>query len=964
MFELCMFVLKNSNNRRLIECTLKTLHKFLAIKWIPIPIVFSSQLIEALTLKYFAMQQYRVSTLECLVEIAGIKKQEISGTEQSQVVKGKLVNMFLTVLRKTLSECGINMQTDMDCYCQQSQYNLKLVQTLTNFLFNFLRYHHQLLEEHNNGSREGLKAALQLFLNITKVENQTLFQISCDLWEFMVRDLQRGLPRKNLLNQHQLRHSNPMGGSSSGNSYDLSHPRYELYKHSLHDLKTVMMRKLPRPKEVLVVKDENNNVIKQEMKDTLMLTLHKQMSKVLYMLSSIDPADTRTVIGEKLSAFNSRSANQQQSQSNSEENVFFAELNSLCWSIGAVAGSMPPDVEKSFLVVVIKILLSLCEVQQSKNAKAIIASCIMYVVRKYPRFLKKHWKFLQTVVRKLIEFLAEKHPGVQDMSIETLNEICRKCGHKFLKIQENDVQIFLDELIAGMTPNGMTAKLDPEQIENLYATWSVVISHEKRDRMKASQHIEQLLAGTNQRYQQLLTVCQSGNASEFKNGETIRNFIHLLRIYKGVCLHCGGSHNGCFLLQFTNLYKSLITLYTGYAQLMHQYYTANASVPRSAAPDEIKLMSTLKAEILQLFEVFVAKGAMHSDHEQMAQQLVPSLLDAVLTDYQNCSDAYKEYSCLNVCSALIENLNEKMDSFIPKMFGTLFQITLDMIRDSMDNHPDHRHAFFKFLHNVCRFNFNVFEQMNKTQMQLVINCIMWAHEHIDHQITEFGTKTLNCFLKHIRRITTNSNNGALITMFYRNFLFLILEKLVHVMTDTLHKSSFPAMCYTLKSICNDINSGCGQHLGALSAEDANHNNQQYVAQRLSAFIQQKFQHLTSEVTNKFVIGLFQLADDKAMVSPQSSPNKLKFNNNHNGNGNGNHSANNNAVNAAEAHKQRRDPYVKHCEDFLVAIRSVHRSDSPNNNNHNKQEQKQEAVKHQNNNNNNNNNLSNTDFDDL
>merc|ERR1719410_1569375 len=265
--------------------------------------------------------------------------------------------------------------------------------------------------------------------------------------------------------------------------------KYQLYASAMHELKTILMRKLPRPKEVLVVKDDNNNVIKQEMKDTFMLTLHRQMSKILYMLSHIDPSDTRSVIGEKLTAF---SSNQSQRKGQSQnEDQFFAELNSLCWSIGAVAGSMPPDVQKSFLVVVIKILLSLCEVQQSKNAKAIIASCIMYVVRKYPRFLKKHWKFLQTVVRKLIEFLAEKHPGVQDMSIETLNEICTKCGHKFLKIQENDSCIFLDELVSGM--DAMCNKLTNEQIENLYVTWSVIISHNKRDVERSQHQISQLL---------------------------------------------------------------------------------------------------------------------------------------------------------------------------------------------------------------------------------------------------------------------------------------------------------------------------------------------------------------------------------------------------------------------------------------------------------------------------------------
>ncbi len=356
------------------------------------------------------------------------------------------------------------------------------------------------------------------------------------------------------------------------------------------------------------------------------------------------------------------------------------------------------------------------------------------------------------------------------------------------------------------------------------------------------------------------------------------------------------------------MFQTLLALYTGYAQLMNGWWSGNEGVPRSAAPSAIKKMSTLKAEILQLFEVFV-RGSMKQDHAVIAGQFVPSLLDAMLLDYQKSSALYREYCCLNVCSALMEQLDSLMDGLIPKMFGTLFQITLDMIKGSMDNFPDHRAAFFKFLHNVCKHNFAVFEQMNKTQMQLVINCIMWAHEHIDHVITEYGIKTLNEFLRHIRALTASSCNGALMTMFYRNFVFVVLEKLLSVMTDTLHKAAFPEMCATLKTICHDLQSN--NYLGSLyGPEVAANSNVEFVASRLSAFLQSKFGHLTEEVTRGFLIGCFKLADAK----PLRSPTKGGM-----------------AGQGAEP-TPKSDPYVLHCEDFLVAIRSVHRSAASSKNN--------------------------------
>ena len=70
-------------------------------------------------------------------------------------------------------------------------------------------------------------------------------------------------------------------------------------------------------------------------------------------------------------------------------------LNTLCWAIGSISGSMHEEDEKRFLVTVIKDLLGLCEQKKGKDNKAIIASNIMYIVGQYPRFLRAHWRFLK-----------------------------------------------------------------------------------------------------------------------------------------------------------------------------------------------------------------------------------------------------------------------------------------------------------------------------------------------------------------------------------------------------------------------------------------------------------------------------------------------------------------------------------------------------------------------------------------
>lgn len=61
-------------------------------------------------------------------------------------------------------------------------------------------------------------------------------------------------------------------------------------------------------------------------------------------------------------------------------------MNTLCWAIGSIAGTQSENREKRFLVLVIKDLLTMCEMKRGKDNKAVVASNIMYIVGQYPRY--------------------------------------------------------------------------------------------------------------------------------------------------------------------------------------------------------------------------------------------------------------------------------------------------------------------------------------------------------------------------------------------------------------------------------------------------------------------------------------------------------------------------------------------------------------------------------------------------
>lgn len=158
-------------------------------------------------------------------------------------------------------------------------------------------------------------------------------------------------------------------------------------------------------------------------------------------------------------------------------------LNSLCWAIGSINGTLPENEEKAFLIQTIRTLLNLVETKKGKENKAIVASNIMYVVGQYPKFLKANWNFLKTVVKKLFEFMRETFPGVMEMAVNTFKTISIKCKEEFVAIQQtkddqrNDVydqEPYIQELIR-KTPE-LIYLLDQQQKYIFYESLGYMIS--------------------------------------------------------------------------------------------------------------------------------------------------------------------------------------------------------------------------------------------------------------------------------------------------------------------------------------------------------------------------------------------------------------------------------------------------------------------------------------------------------
>jgi exportin-1 len=210
--------------------------------------------------------------------------------------------------------------------------------------------------------------ALEILLSISTVDENEVFKICLDYWLILVKDLY------NLNMQTSQIRGNPDAlefGSFGGLQLD---PRVAPFAPLLSRLRLVLISKMAKPEEVLIVENEHGEIVRETMKDTDMINIYKSMREALIFLTHLDPEDTQNIMLKKLSL-----------QMDGSE-WSWNNLNTLCWAIGSISGAMSERLEKRFLVSVIRDLLSLCEMKRGKSHKAVMRS-----LKEFKKWLVTHF---------------------------------------------------------------------------------------------------------------------------------------------------------------------------------------------------------------------------------------------------------------------------------------------------------------------------------------------------------------------------------------------------------------------------------------------------------------------------------------------------------------------------------------------------------------------------------------------
>eukprot|EP00392_Amoebophrya_sp_AT5.2_P010514 g10578.t1 len=450
VFDLCMWVFqqyvqqpRGTVRPQLVQTTLITLSKFL--NWIPFGYVFETELIPILFNHFWDPPDFRIECVMCLNEISCLEAVSagggggggsllVPGGSSSGMIGGAEAGapnyrqQLLECFQATVMKINTTLPNDiLERVRAGDRYSTHLIQQLTLLVTSFLKHNFDAVDE----NFEALSAALNFLVEVTAVPDEEIFKLCVESWDLVAGRLylhgeqsRKAWLMENLQQGH---------GATDSRSHEvirteLNDPKLKRYSPVLSRVREMLIMRMVKPPEVTIKENEEGHIVRADEVDTDEIALYRMMRGILVYLTHLNPENMDKLMLEKLN-IESRIA---QTGIHPVTNVQLpgpwspTNLNKLCYAIGSVSGALSENHEKRFLVSVIKDLLALCDVKRGKENKAVVASNIMYVVGQYPSFLRAHWRFLKTVIYKLVEFMHETFPGVQEMAVDTFLRITQK----------------------------------------------------------------------------------------------------------------------------------------------------------------------------------------------------------------------------------------------------------------------------------------------------------------------------------------------------------------------------------------------------------------------------------------------------------------------------------------------------------------------------------------------------------
>ncbi|KAI5134574.1 exportin-1, partial [Nematocida ausubeli] len=546
---------------------------------------------------------------------------------------------------------------------------------------------------------------LELMLEISQVSDFELFRLCLELWSLFVKDLFLEFPFV------------PAPSKAPAGLRRIH------YAEILSSLVPVLVSQMQRPEEVIIAENEDGEIVLEKLADTEYIMHHKEMNEIIYHISAMTAGGLGPYFCSEVNKLRTGKWTRDR-------------LNKVCWAAGSIAGTSSPMGEKEFLTQIIQGLLAMCEKEEEEGNRAVVASCLMYILVRNPLYLKTYPLLLEAICNKMLQFIIDVDlVGVSEMACDTLLKIMSSCS-AVLKVPlaagKNCYVLDIFPLI----PKVLKV-LKPYLAEVLFEALSYL----------SEDYIDKLLQ---QPFMDLFT-------PSVDNVDDLQRIVHAVRLIKVVCTVEISE-------EFYNSREPVI------GRALGQIHTVYTMLPDEAVQPHMlnRSLVILKKEILSLYSTIAKHFSINFVLEELLR--VCSLVYAKPLSISAAASVEKLGLLAELCRRTVEGTASLVDAVAGPVAQQVFA--------APEEKEEEMKAFYKMLCASIRFN----PQINNLQM------IEWLAMGVGHSNREIYEECIEVLAKVIEKTS--------IEIVQQGYLGL-LECILGTALDKDHEGGISALLVSL-----------------------------------------------------------------------------------------------------------------------------------------------------------------------
>ncbi len=217
----------------------------------------------------------------------------------------------------------------------------------------------------------------------------------------------------------------------------------------------------------------------------------------------------------------------------------------------------------------------------------------------------------------------------------------------------------------------------------------------------------------------------------------------MFRLNLAVCRSLGSG----YFFQFRKIFQDMIQMYKAVSSQINQLVQSQGE--QSLGKAQAKSMLCLRREVLRLVHCYIEHT---EDSSHVLNNVIGPLLSPdveFLQDYYRCHPLTREPEVLSLLAVMVTSLKGGFNPFVAPVMQSVFDVTIQMISINMEDFPEMRANFFKFIEFLNEHCFQALFSISADQLTMLIGSISWAFKHRDRNVGETGLEIMFKLLEHV-----------------------------------------------------------------------------------------------------------------------------------------------------------------------------------------------------------------------